>query len=241
MIKLSIIIPAYNEQNRIHRTLETYYHYFMSKRSDSFDAEFIIVLNGCTDNTYEVVHSWALDKLQVYVLNEKQGGKGYAIKVGFQHALQRDAHWIGYVDADMATRPEYFFALLQQRGDADGVIASRYMPGADIEPKRPFIKRWGSKLIYEPLIWMLFGMRFYDYQCGAKIFKREVIVLVAPKLTIRQWAFDVELLYLCKKYGFLIKEVPTVWRDQDGSKLDIAKAGSNMIPALFKIYQRHHH
>lgn len=169
----------------------------------------------------------------------KEGGKGLAIKAGFEEALKLDADLIGFVDADMATRPQYFYDLVTHLGSADGIIASRYMPGAQISPPRPFVKRWGSKLVYEPLIRILFGLSFYDYQCGAKLFRKKVIKKVTPYLTVRQWAFDIELLYVCKLFDFTIKEYPTVWFDQSGSKLVVMKSGMRMLSALFEIKQRH--
>src|SRR5204862_7163501 len=120
-------------------------------------------------------------------LELSQAGKGWAVKAGFLDALTRDNDAIGFVDADMATSPNAFYELVTQLHTADGVIASRYMPGARIYPPRPWIKRWGSKIFYESLIWLLFGMRYYDYQCGAKLFTRRVMQVVAPRLTIAQW------------------------------------------------------
>jgi hypothetical protein len=138
----------------------------------------------------------------------------------------------------MATEPAAFYDLIMNIDDVDGVIASRYMPGAHITPERPAYKRWGSRIIYEPYVWLLFGLSYYDYQCGAKLFKRAVIERITPQLTVAQWAFDVELLYLCKKGGFIIKEIPTVWHDQADSKLTL-RGGLRMFGALFDVWKRH--
>ncbi len=113
------------------------------------------------------------------------------------------------------------------------------MKESKVVPARPFIKEWGRRIVYQPLVWMLFGLRFSDYQCGAKLFKRDVIAKITPHLSVRQWAFDVELLYLCKKYGFTVKELPTVWYDQADSKLNIRSGGFPMLSNLFKV--RWHH
>jgi hypothetical protein len=120
----------------------------------------------------------------------------------------------------------------------DGIIASRYMPGAQVFPPRPAYKRWGSRLIYEPLVKLLFGLSYYDLQCGAKLFTRATIAKITSYLTIQQWAFDVELLYLCKKFGFTIREIPTVWTDQEDSKLTL-RAGLRMLKQLFSLRLRH--
>jgi hypothetical protein len=138
----------------------------------------------------------------------------------------------------MATAPEAFDDLVVSLGDHDGIIASRYMPGADVYPPRPWIKRWGSRLIYESLVRLLFGLKYDDLQCGAKVFKRYVLEKVVPELKIRQWAFDVELLYLCKRNGFTIKEHPTVWHDQSGSKLTL-RSGFYMLGSIVKLRLRY--
>ncbi len=234
-MKISIVIPAHNEAKRIQRTIESYEAFF-NQLTDSVvtDYEFIVVLNGCTDTTGQVVRHISDSVHNLYLLDLVQAGKGLAVKTGFLDALHRDADLIGFVDADMATSPNAFYELILGMQTADGAIASRYMPGARIYPPRPFIKRWGSKLFYESLVWLLFGMNYYDYQCGAKIFTRRVIQTVAPRLTITQWAFDVELLYLCKLENFTIRELPTVWHDQAGSTLQMS-AGFRMLFHLIKL------
>jgi glycosyltransferase involved in cell wall biosynthesis len=236
-MKLSIVIPAYNEENRIERTLRAYHQFFSAKH---MPFELVVVLNGCKDNTIGVVErvrkELAADNL--LVIDLPQAGKGLAIKAGFADALTRDNDLIGFVDADMATKPEAYYDLITNIGDNDGIIASRYMPGAQISPPRPAYKRYGSKLVYEPLLWLLFGLSYYDFQCGAKLFKRATLETVTPQLTVTQWAFDAELLYLCKKAGYTVIEIPTVWEDQAESKLTL-KGGVRMLGSLFKVRWQH--
>ena len=238
IMKISIIIPAYNEEGRIEKTVRAY-HTFFSEKNISF--ELVVVLNGCVDNTIGVVERVRnnLTDNTIVIINMQQAGKGLAIKTGFANALTRDNDLIGFVDADMATAPDVFYDLVINIGDNDGIIASRYMPGAKITPARPAYKRYGSRIIYEPFVWLLFGLSYYDLQCGAKLFKREVLKNITPQLTVTQWAFDVELLYLCKKAGYTIKEIPTVWHDQADSKLTL-RGGLRMFGALFKVWRQHH-
>ncbi len=232
-MKLTIVIPAYNEEKRIEKTLDAYLSYFSQKTN--IETTLLVVPNGCTDRTIEVVKAKAVSHKNIVIKELLEGGKGLAIKAGFEQALSFPGDLIGFVDADMATQPRYFYDLVQQLGEADGIIASRYMPGSVIQPPRPRIKRWGSKFVYEPLVTLLLGMHFYDYQCGAKLFRRKVIEVITPYLSIPQWAIDLELLYLCKLFGFTIKEVPTTWYDQAGSKLSTMKSGLRMLRALFEI------
>jgi len=238
-MKIALIVPAYNEEKRIGNTILAYAQFFADKKD--IDITYIVVLNGCTDNTINVVSDLRSSVPTLTILDIPEAGKGCAIKAGFAYALAHNSTFdaIGFVDADGATAPAAYYDLIINLGTADGIIASRYMPGARIEPERPLVKRWGSKLVYEPLVWLLLGLSYYDLQCGAKLFKRPVIARIITQLTIAQWAFDIELLYLCKRYGFTIKEVPTVWHDQAGSKLKIMRGGMRMLSALFYIWWHH--
>lgn len=240
-MKISIVIPAYNEEGRIEKTVRAYHQFFLEKQQQTnLLFEIVIVLNGCKDNTIGVVQKVQNDIADntIIAINLIEAGKGLAIKKGFADALTRDNDLIGFVDADMATAPQAFYDLVTNIADVDGAIASRYMPGAHITPTRPAYKRWGSRIIYEPYVWLLFGLSYYDFQCGAKLFKRAVIEYVTPQLTVTQWAFDVELLYLCKKNSYIIKEVPTIWHDQADSKLTL-RGGLRMFGALFKLWRQH--
>lgn len=232
-------MPAHNEQNRIVRTVQAYIHYFDNlKRQGELDYEIVVVNNGSRDATAQVIQQLCERFSSLRLLDFTQSGKGFAITQGFKDALTRPNDYIGFVDADMATRPEYLHALLPS-GNSDGCIASRYMAGAQVTPARPRIKYWGRRLVYDNLVWLLFGMKFYDYQCGAKVFKRHVIQAVVHKLLVKQWAFDVELLYLCKKYRFTISEIPTVWHDQAGSQLRIMRGGLKMLGSVIKVRMMH--
>src|SRR5581483_1618226 len=196
MMKISIIIPTYNEKGRIERTVRAYHSFFSQKNHETgLQFELLIVLNGCTDNTIAVVEKLRSELVHgIVIIVLSAAGKGLAITEGFKNALLRNNDLIGFVDADMATAPDAFYDLIDNINDSDGIIASRYMPGASIFPGRPLYKRWGSKIIYEPFVKLFFGLSYYDLQCGAKLFKRSVIETVAPQLTVAQWAFDVELL-----------------------------------------------
>ncbi len=234
-MKLSIIIPAHNEQNRIGKTLDAYYDYF---EKQPIEYEFVVVLNGCSDKTLQVVHARQNKIANLVIIDLPTAGKGIAIKAGFANALTRDNDLIGFVDADMATKPEYFNDLVKCIGDYDGVIASRYMKESHVYPQRPAYKEWGRRLIYQPLVWLLFGLNLNDYQCGAKVFKRRVIETITPQLSVKQWAFDVDLLYICKINDFKILEVPTTWYDQAESKLTL-RGGLRMLASLFKVRLKH--
>ena len=238
-MKISIIIPAYNEEKRIKKTLEMYAKFFEEKKINGLEVEFIIVLNGCIDATGDIVRSCmqTYENISLIDLGEI-AGKGIAIIRGFQDALTRDTDFIGFVDADMATSPSAYFELIQNVSEHDGIIASRYMPSSMVYPPRPKWKRWGSKLVYESIIRLLFGLSYYDFQCGAKLFKRHVIKKINKELSVKQWGIDLEILFLCKKYHFKIKELPTVWHDQAHSKMTL-RGGLGIIGTVFYMRFKH--
>lgn len=220
-IKLSIVIPAYNESMRLIRekTLENYSDYFSKIYGKDF--EIIVVLNGCKDNTLDVVKGIACRFKRIKYFDIKEAiGKGGAIIEGFKIAK---GDLIGFVDADMATKPDAFYDLIRNINNNSvvsygGAIASRRIKGAVIEPARHFGRDFTSKL-FNTFVNVLFCLRFKDTQCGAKLFKKDVCKAVLDDIILKRWAFDVDLLYSMKRRGFKIIEVPTVWSEKTGSKL----------------------
>lgn len=241
MNRLSIIIPAYNEEQRIGRTLDAYAQYAAQRQIEQgLQTELLVVLNGCKDNTEGVVQQaqGQFPEIIRYITSPK-AGKGLAVIAGFNDALTRSNDLIGFVDADMATAPNYFYQLVEEIGGNDGIIASRYMPGAQVFPPRPYVKDLGRKIFYNRKVKKLFGLNLYDYQCGAKLFKRDAVQAVVDHMSEGQWAFDVELLYLMHRNGATLREIPTVWHDQEGSKLATFGAGIKMLGALDRLHEHH--
>lgn len=248
-IPINIVVPAYNEENRIGAMLAAYCQHF-----NDFNVRFTVVLNGITDNTEAVVRQYQNQYPDRITIVTSGKGKGNAIKKGFQVALQgfsgrefslidQPEDYIGFVDADGAISPDQYEKLLRAILDDfryDGVIASRYMEGSDIGKPRPVINEWGKKLFYEPNIKKTLGIAYHDYQCGAKLFKRKVIAQIAPFLVEPGWAIDLEILYLCHVGGFAIKEVPIRWRDTPGSHVKITvDLIKKMLTAARRIKKEH--
>lgn len=211
MPKTDLIIPAYNEQHRIRRTLLQYIHFFNT------DVRLVVVLNGCTDDTLSVVKKiQAKYPERVHTEDVKAAiGKGGAIIHGWKFS---DAEYIGFVDADGATPPEEFKKLINALPDHDGIIASRFLPNSTIHQRQSFLRTIVSHLSIR-IIRLLFSLPYNDTQCGAKIFKGEVIRNVLPHLKEHGLMFDVELLWILHHWKYDIKEMPTVWIDQPGSAM----------------------
>ena len=227
MVNLSIIIPAYNEEKRISRTLNNYSKFFSKKIKDF---EIIVVLNGCKDNTLKIVKSFRNKKIKY--LNFKEAiGKGGAIAEGFKRAK---GDLIGFVDADMATPPNSFYNLIKNVDNYDGVIASRWMKESKIKIKQPLLKRIGSRG-FNILVRLLFNLKFKDTQCGAKLFKKYVIKNILNDLKITKWAFDINLLYSIKRKKYNIKEIPTEWNAVKASHFNLFKAIPEMFIGLLRL------
>lgn len=234
--KVCIIVPAYNEEQRIEKTLESYAKYFNQKQEKT---TFLVVANNCKDNTVDVVQRVQKNHKNIQYLDLKPGGKGFAIKEGFKWALEGDYDLIGFVDADMATLPEHFYELITASVDNDGAIASRYAPGANVSPKRPFLRKLGGKF-YNWILRTRLGIEFKDTQCGAKIFSKDTIAKITPYMEEKGWAADLEMLYLSKLFSKKIKEIPTTWSDQPGTHLQItSKLMKEFLNSPKRIKQRH--
>lgn len=206
---ISLIIPAYNEEHRIGKTLERYLNHFGDK------LELIVVLNGCVDGTEVVVHRYLDDpRSRVKMITLLPAGKGLAVRTGFQHA---QGELIGFVDGDGSTSPEEYAKILDAVGESDGAIGSRWMP-ASIVRNRTAGRMFVSKL-FVFVQRVLFGLPYRDTQCGAKVFRRPALLEVLPKLGIDNMAFDVELLWWFHRLGYRVREIPTVWEDQSSSVL----------------------
>ncbi len=231
-MKLSLIIPAYNEEKRILIPLNSFYDFFHKKLGKEF--EIIVVPNNCKDNTLGVVKEFAKNKDNIKVLNiPGYSGKGGAVIEGFRLAT---GDLIGFADADESTSVHEFNKLYNNIGFFDGIIASRRMKGAKIHPKRTFKQEFGS-FLFNKFTNILFNLKFKDTQCGAKLFKKEVVSFLINNATQKDWMFDVDLLYLCKKKHFKIKEYPIFWSDSEGSKLILKEqliALLNLVKYRFK-------
>ena len=228
-MKLSIIIPAYNEEKRILKPLQAYYEFFKKKLKDDF--EIIVVPNNCRDKTLEVVEKFAKNKKNIKIKNiEKINGKGLAVMEGFNLG---EGDLIGFVDADESTSVEEFNKLYENINGFDGIIASRKISGARVFPKRSFYQDLTSN-IFGLVVRLLFGLKYKDTQCGAKLFKKETAKLLAKNVKETKWSFDVELLYLCRKYNKKVLEYPIFWKDTAGGKVTL-KEGIFSVLRLIKV------
>jgi len=230
MKSLSLIIPAYNEEKRIKKTLEKYITSFNNLLKNKY--EVIIILNGCIDNTLKIVRQYSRKYSFVKFRDYKERiGKGGAIREGFKIAK---GDIIGFVDADSSTSPEEFLKLYNNLGDYDGIIASRWCKGALISENQSLIRIIAGRA-FNLIIRIMFNMNYKDTQCGAKLFKKYAVEKIIDKIGLTKWAFDIDLLYLMKLNKFKIREFPTVWEHSQDSKFNLKRAALQMGLAIVRL------
>jgi glycosyltransferase involved in cell wall biosynthesis len=207
-LNISIIIPAYNEEKRISATLDAYASFFGAQYQDQ--VEILVVLNGCRDNTEDVVKAACLRHPIVRYINIPEPiGKGGAIIEGLKlvHGLL-----VSYVDADASVAPTMLsrlFQILEHIPTIDCVVASRFIPGSVLDGyDQGLVQRsrgfnWGVN--------SLFNLGIKDTQCGAKVFRGNLIDKIQSNLVIADMAFDVNFLVETKRQGGQILEIPINW------------------------------
>ena len=228
---LLLLIPAYNEERRIEPVLRDYGLYFQKNYSGKF--QLVVVLNGCRDNTIGVVRRVVKDFPAISLLEFREPiGKGGALIEGLK--LAPLAEVIGYVDADGATPPAAFHDLVKRIGQADCVIASRWLPGAILHQMQTGQRQFASRS-FHLIVELFFRMHIKDTQCGAKVMKREAVEKIHSRLLIADMAFDINLLYSMKRAGVSVLEVPTEWTDQAGSKVALFRTSLTMFLSVVRI------
>jgi len=229
--RLLLLIPAYNEEHRIEPVLRDYADYFASRYGDRF--QMVVVLNGCRDNTLDVVQRVASDHDCLRWMEFQEPiGKGGALIEGLKLAPFADL--IGYVDADGATPPAAFDALVRHMDEADCVIGSRWLPGAVLHQMQTGRRQFASR-VFHMIVQSLFWMNIRDTQCGAKVMRRAAVEEIHSRLRIADMAFDINLLYSLKQAGCRIREIPTEWTDKTGSKVTLFRTSLTMFLSVLRI------
>jgi glycosyltransferase involved in cell wall biosynthesis len=234
-MRLSIVIPAHNEEERLEPTLAAYWGEF------SRDSEILVVVNGSRDRTADIARAFAKNHQGVTVLEIPEPvGKGGAVKSGF---TQSRGDSVGFVDADLATSPTEFRRIIEAGESGDGAIGSRWAKGARVIGRsalRSFVSRSLALIVRT-----LFGLPFTDTQCGAKVFRHRYLAGYLANSQVNDMAFDVELLLLLTRAGARIVEVPTVWVAQPGSSalgspVGFVRHGMRVLRSLLSLWRRSH-
>jgi glycosyltransferase involved in cell wall biosynthesis len=226
---LSIVIPAYNEESRLPNTLEQV-NAFLERQT--YTAEVLVVENGSQDRTFEVAQAFAQQHPRVSVLQEKQRGKGLAVRRGI---LQAHGEYRFMCDADLSMPVEEINRFLPPAiSGADIVIGSREAPGA-VRYDEPQYRHLGGRAV-NTMIRLLALPGLNDTQCGFKCFRAPVAEDLFRLQTLTGWAFDVELLYLARQRGYSIVELPIHWYFNPESKLNVVQDAIKMGMDILRIH-----
>lgn len=227
---LSIIIPAFNEEARLPETIRGIEAYFHGKRPAFF--EILIVDDGSRDATVQVAESASGSDAAIRVLrNPENKGKGYSVRHGM---LEAKGEWLLFSDADLSTpmaELEKLWAALQRDGSTVA-IGSRALDRSLIGVHQPGFRETAGK-IFNFVMRVVIGLPISDTQCGFKLFRRDVATRVFAKQTLEGFGFDVEVLFLAKKLGAKISEVPVRWNHAENSRV----SALNGIQAFMELAQ----
>ena len=220
---LSVVIPAYNEAQRLPDTLTVIKEYLAKQ---SYSAEVLIVDDGSTDDTVALVKKIMKNFSQLRLIENKHNqGKGGVVKQGMLAA--KGEHRL-FMDADNSTPLSELPNLLRHLPQSEVVIGSRYLEKGSIKVKQPLKRRIISRTC-NIIIQLLLLPGIKDTQCGFKLFSAEAATQIFPKLTMTGWSFDIELLTVARKVGYSIKEVSVEWHD---AKLSRFSASRGIIPFI---------
>lgn len=230
-IFLSIIIPAYYEEKRIEKAINTIEQYLSGA---GLNAEIIVVVDEKDEKTTSILNLLKVkfDNIQIMV-NPYQKGKGSNIKYGVQNSNGR---LIFFTDTDLSTpitEIDKFIEALNNKCDI--AIASRFTRNAEITVAQPMIRKFSGRIFR--IMRKLLGLVTFieDTQCGFKGFKKETALDIFSDQNIAGFTFDVEILHIARKRGYKIEEIPVRWEDDKNTKVKLYSAGINMFLDLFKI------
>ncbi len=235
-MKLSVVIPAYNEERNLKKgVLEGVEKYLENRK---LDYEVIIVDDGSEDTTREIVKKYLLKNSKFKIIENNHGGKAMAVMTGM---LEAAGEIVLFTDMDQATPIDQWDKFVPKFEEgSDIVIGSRH--GRKGAPILRRLAAWGFSFLRG----IILGLPFEDTQCGFKAFSRKTIEKIIPKIK-GEWGilhfkggavnagFDVELLYLAKKYGFKIAEVPVEWNYVDTERVQVIKDAAAAIYDMIRI------
>jgi glycosyltransferase involved in cell wall biosynthesis len=237
---LTIVIPAYNEELRIGKSLNQIRRYLQAK---TFTAEVIVVDDGSADQTSEVagraVEHWSALRV---LRNECNRGKGYSVRRG---VLEARGEYVLFTDADLSAAIDQtgmLIAALASTG-ADAAIGSRALQRELIGIHQPWFREWGG-ILFNWMVRLFTGLKLRDTQCGLKLFRLATTRQAFEHLKAERFGFDPELLFLIKRWGGWVLEIPvrwdndpattlSVWRDTAKSFLEVAQVRWRVLTAQY--------
>ncbi len=227
---ISLVIPAYNEGKRLKNSLITIQKYIDEK---PYSAEIIIVDDGSQDETVAVANSNLNGNCAHYILSSsKNRGKGYAVKKGM---LSAKGKYVVFMDADLSTPIDELDGFLKElEGGSDVVIGTRKNKEASVKRRQPLYREILGKG-FTLLSNILLVRDVSDFTCGFKGFRKEAGQDIFRRQLIPNWSFDAETLFLARKLGYGIKEVPVTWFDAEGTKVKLSRDIIGSLHGILRI------
>lgn len=233
-IYLSIVLPAYNEEERIERTLKEIIAYLKDK---PFRSEIIVVNDGSNDKTFDTAKATLNGFEGSQIISRAENvGKGYSVREGVLHA---GGDIILFSDADLSTPIQEFEKLIEWiRNGYDVAIGSRDVKGSEVVIHQNWLREHMGR-IFNIFVQVLALRGLKDTQCGFKCFTRKTAQDIFTRQTIQDFGFDVESLFIARKLGYRIKEVPVRWFNSPKSKVSVFRDPIKMLLDLFRIRLNH--
>lgn len=228
-ITISLIIPVFNEEKRIHnlKLIDEYV------KSNKYIKEIIVVNDGSTDETMKVIKRTSYKNPIRLVSYKKNQGKGYAIKRGVLSA--RGTHVV-FIDIDLSTPLTMITKTIKKTKLYDIIIGTRKNKMAHLKKRQPPLREWMGKG-FTFLSQTLLGVSVTDFTCGFKCFTTKSARHIFSKQKIKRWSFDAEALFLAKKYGYTIGEIPVTWKNDPHTKVRFPQDIFISLIEIFSIIQ----
>lgn len=226
---LSVIVPAYNEEQRLAESLPVIISYLSRQL---YTWEILVVDDGSRDATSRVAQEIAGECNCRVIRNEPNRGKGYSIKRGM---LEARGSYRLFSDADLSTPIEELEKFWPEvEAGSDVVIGSRAVRGAQLEVRQAFYRELMGR-VFNTLVQLMLVGGIRDTQCGFKLFSERAAEKIFPEQSLQGFAFDVELLVLARRYGFMIKEVPVRWINSPATKVSALRDSTRMFADLLRL------
>lgn len=230
--EISIIIPAFEESERLVESLPKVCHYVLDA---GMNAEVIVVDDGSADDTAAVAEA-ELTKFSVpsrVVSYSENRGKGYAVRTGL---LESAGDVALFTDADLSTPIDEMHKLVDPigSGELDIAFGSRALDRSLIGTHQPWRREQGGK-VFNLIVRLMTGLPFWDTQCGFKAFKMDKFRPLLDKMQIDRFGFDVEFLFVAQRHGLRLREIPVRWNNDDRSKVNVVRDSMRMFDEVRQI------
>lgn len=226
-VHLAVIIPAYNEEQRLDGTLNRIEEYLAAQ---PYDSNVLIIDDGSTDRTRAIAQEFAANNPRMRTIGyQPNRGKGYAVRTGM---LAAEADWLLLCDADLAAPIEEVEKLFA--ANAPVAIGSRALAKSELEVHQPWWRETAGKL-FNRAVQLLAVKGIRDSQCGFKLFRRDAAKRIFAICKIDGYGYDFEALMAARELGYAIAEVPIRWSHQEGSKVRLLRDGFKMLWDLLSL------